>query len=117
MARGRRDFACVPHKTTTGDTMPDFRTGRLASTTPCAAVALVARAPPARAQSAWPTTEVIERIHSEFAKALTSDEMVKTWNGLGAETPDLYGDAFGKFAGREVKRWAEVVKGSSAKMN
>ena len=41
-------------------------------------------------------------------KALTSDELRKAWNGLGAETPDLYGGAFGKFV-NAGSRWAEVV--------
>ena len=60
--------------------------------------------------------DVIDRVRAEMAKALTSEELVKTWNGLGAETPDLYGDAFGKFVSSETKRWAEVVKGSGAKL-
>jgi len=60
--------------------------------------------------------EVVERVRTELSKALNSEEIVKTWNGLGAETPDLYGDAFGKFVGSEMKRWAEVVKGSGAKL-
>jgi tripartite-type tricarboxylate transporter receptor subunit TctC len=60
--------------------------------------------------------DVIDRVRVEMAKAMTSDELVKTWNGLGAETPDLYGDAFGKFVTSETKRWAEVVKGSGAKL-
>ena len=60
--------------------------------------------------------DVIDRMRAEMAKAMTSDELVKTWNGLGAETPDMYGDAFGKFVSSETKRWAEVVKGSGAKL-
>ncbi|MEO8808379.1 MAG: tripartite tricarboxylate transporter substrate binding protein [Burkholderiaceae bacterium] len=60
--------------------------------------------------------DVIERVRAEMSKALHSEELVKTWNGLGAETPDLYGDAFGKFVSSETKRWAEVVKGSGAKL-
>ena len=61
--------------------------------------------------------EIVERMRAEMAKALTSDELVKAWNSLGAETPDLYGDAFGAFATRETKRWAEVVKSSGAKLD
>ena len=60
--------------------------------------------------------DVIERVRAELNKALNSEEIVKTWNGLGAETPDLYGDAFGKFVSSETKRWAEVVKSSGAKL-
>jgi len=59
---------------------------------------------------------VMDRLRTEMAKALGSDELHKAWNSLGAETPDLYGDAFGKFVSAEVKRWAEVVKHSGAKL-
>ncbi len=61
--------------------------------------------------------EIVEQMRAEMAKALTSDELVKAWNGLGAETPNLYGDAFGSFVASETKRWAEVVKGSGAKLD
>ena len=61
--------------------------------------------------------ELIDRMRAELSKALTSEDLVKIWNGIGAETPDLYGDAFGKFVNLEIKRWAEVVKGSGAKLD
>jgi tripartite-type tricarboxylate transporter receptor subunit TctC len=61
--------------------------------------------------------EMIDRMRVELSKAITSEELVKIWNGIGAETPDLYGDAFGKFVNLEIKRWAEVVKGSGAKLD
>ena len=61
--------------------------------------------------------EIVEQMRNEMRKALTSDDLVKVWNGLGAETPNLYGDAFGKFVNAEVKRWAEVVKASGAKLD
>ncbi|MBC7716258.1 MAG: tripartite tricarboxylate transporter substrate binding protein [Pseudorhodobacter sp.] len=61
--------------------------------------------------------ELTDRMRAEMSKALTSDELAKIWNGIGADTPDLYGDAFGKFVGAEIKRWAEVVKNSGAKLD
>jgi len=61
--------------------------------------------------------EAIDRMQAEMKKALNSDELKGIWNGLGAETPDLYGDAFGKFVGNEVKRWTEVVRASGAKLD
>ena len=61
--------------------------------------------------------EVVDRMRAELTKALTSDDLVKIWNGIGAETPDLYGDAFGKFVSSEIKRWAAVVKASGAKLD
>ena len=37
---------------------------------------------------------------------------------MGAETPNLYGDDFGKLrVSSEIKRWAEVVKASGAKLD
>jgi tripartite-type tricarboxylate transporter receptor subunit TctC len=60
--------------------------------------------------------ELVEAMRAEMAKALASDELRKAWNSLGTDTPDLYGDAFGKFVSSEVKRWSEVVKHSGAKL-
>ena len=60
--------------------------------------------------------DVVERMRSEMAKALASEELQKAWNGLGAETPDMMGESFGKFVSSEIKRWAEVVKNSGAKL-
>lgn len=61
--------------------------------------------------------EALDRMQAEMKKALGSDELKATWTGLGTETPDLWGDAFGKFVGSEIKRWAEVVKVSGAKLD
>ena len=61
--------------------------------------------------------DLVERMRAELNKALRSDDLVKIWNGLGAQTPDLYGDAFGKFVGSEIKRWASVVQASGAKLD
>ncbi|MEF7614334.1 tripartite tricarboxylate transporter substrate binding protein [Aquincola sp. MAHUQ-54] len=61
--------------------------------------------------------DVVERMQAEMRKALNSDELKTMWTGLGTETPNLWGDAFGKFVGSEVKRWGEVVKASGAKMD
>ncbi len=60
--------------------------------------------------------EIVESMQVELAKAYATPELQGIWNGLGAETPNLYGDAFGKFVHSEIKRWAEVVKGSGAKL-
>ncbi len=61
--------------------------------------------------------EVVAAMQAEMKKALESPELRATWTGLGTETPNLWGDDFGRFVGSEVKRWAEVVKGSGAKLD
>ena len=60
--------------------------------------------------------DIADRMQAEMAKAFATPELQGIWNGLGAETPNLYGDAFGKFVNSEIKRWAEVVKSSGAKL-
>ena len=61
--------------------------------------------------------EIIAKLQVELKKAYHSDELKVIWNGLGAETPDMYGEAFGGFVTSEIKRWAEVAKASGAKLD
>ena len=60
--------------------------------------------------------EIVERMQAEMVKAFATPDLQGIWNGLGAEMPNLYGDAFGKFVSSETRRWAEVVKNSGAKL-
>ena len=60
--------------------------------------------------------EIVERMRAEMGKAFATPELREIWNGLGTETPSLYGDAFGSFVSSEIKRWAAVVKSSGAKL-
>ena len=61
--------------------------------------------------------EIVEQMQAEMKKAFATPELQATWIGLGTETPNLYGDAFGRFVGSEIKRWAEVVRTSGAKLD
>jgi tripartite-type tricarboxylate transporter receptor subunit TctC len=61
--------------------------------------------------------ELVSAMQNEMKKALNGDELKAMWTGLGTETPNLWGDDFGKFVGAETKRWAEVVKASGVKLD
>jgi len=61
--------------------------------------------------------EVVSAMQAEMRKALNGDELKATWTGLGTETPNLWGEDFGKFVGAEIKRWADVVKTSGVKLD
>jgi tripartite-type tricarboxylate transporter receptor subunit TctC len=61
--------------------------------------------------------ELVSAMQTEMRKALNSDEMKTTWTGLGTETPNLWGDEYGRFVSAELKRWAEVVKTAGVKLD
>jgi tripartite-type tricarboxylate transporter receptor subunit TctC len=59
----------------------------------------------------------IDRMTAELKKAFESNEVRTAWTGLGAETPNAYGPAFGDFVAGETRRWAEVVKAANVKLD
>jgi tripartite-type tricarboxylate transporter receptor subunit TctC len=59
----------------------------------------------------------VDQMAAEMRKALNSDELKTSWASLGANPPNLWGADFGRFVNAEIKRWAEVVKGSGAKLD
>ena len=61
--------------------------------------------------------DIVDHMQAAMKKAFTADDIKSQWNGMGAEIPSLYGAEFGKFVSNEVKRWAEVVKASGAKLD
>ena len=59
----------------------------------------------------------VDAMAAEMKKALGSDELKAAWAGLGANPPNVWGPDFGRFVNSEIKRWADVVKGSGAKLD
>ncbi|HEU4458175.1 MAG TPA: tripartite tricarboxylate transporter substrate-binding protein [Methylibium sp.] len=60
--------------------------------------------------------ELIERMAGEVTRTI-GGELKDTWVQLGSKPAALTGAAFGNFVEAEIKRWAEVVKASGAKLD
>ncbi|MBA4340794.1 MAG: ABC transporter substrate-binding protein [Methylibium sp.] len=61
--------------------------------------------------------EAVAALQAELRKAFAQDDIKASWTSLGTEVPNMYGDAFGQFVSSEIKRWADVVKSSGAKLD
>lgn len=61
--------------------------------------------------------DVQARIVEEIRKAGMTDEAKAVWANQGAEFPNMTPQQFGQFVSAEVKRWAQVVKLSGAKLD
>ena len=61
--------------------------------------------------------DVQARAIEEIRRAASTDEAKVLWANQGAEFPALTGAAFGNFVNGEVRRWAQVVKASGAKLD
>lgn len=61
--------------------------------------------------------DVQARIVEEVNRLAAADEIKASWANNGAEFGKLTPAQFGTFVGAEVKRWAEVVKASGAKLD
>ena len=57
------------------------------------------------------------RAIEEIRKACSTDEAKAVWAAQGAEFSNLSGAQFGSFISTEVKKWAQVVKASGAKLD
>jgi tripartite-type tricarboxylate transporter receptor subunit TctC len=61
--------------------------------------------------------ELQARAVEEIRKAILTDEAKAVWANQGAEFTNLTQAQFGQFIHSEIKRWAEVVKRSGAKLD
>jgi len=61
--------------------------------------------------------DVQARAVEEIRKAILTDEAKAVWANQGAEFTNLAQQQFGQFVHAEIKRWAEVVKRSGAKLD
>ena len=57
------------------------------------------------------------RATEEIRKAITTDEAKAVWANQGADFANITGAQFGSFIGAEIKKWAQVVKASGAKLD
>jgi len=61
--------------------------------------------------------DIQARVIEEIRKACTTDEAKAVWTGQGAEFANLTGAQFGAFVNAEIRKWAQVVKASGAKLD
>ena len=62
-------------------------------------------------------TDAQARAIEEIRKAASTDEAKAVWASQGAEFPNLTGAQFDGFVKGEIRKWAQVVKASGAKLD
>lgn len=60
---------------------------------------------------------IIDKMIAEVQKALNTPKLKAIWAANGSDTPNLYGEDFGKQVSADVKRWSTVVAKSGAKLD
>ena len=60
---------------------------------------------------------IVDKMIAEVEKALNTPKLKAIWASNGSDTPNLYGEAFGKLVNSADKRWAGVVKKSGATLD
>ena len=60
---------------------------------------------------------IVDKMIAEVEKAINTPKLKAIWAANGSETPNLYGEAFGKLVNSDIKRWAGVVKKSGATLD
>ncbi len=61
--------------------------------------------------------DILDRMHAEVVKAVSSPEMRDIWASQGSDTATMTPDQFSKLLASDIKRWAEVTKASGAKLD
>ena len=61
--------------------------------------------------------EVVDRLYVETTKALNSPDLKDIWLNNGSDIPAYTPPEFARFLNAEIKRWAQVVQVSGAKMD
>jgi tripartite-type tricarboxylate transporter receptor subunit TctC len=61
--------------------------------------------------------EVLDRMHDEVVKALSTPELREIWSSNGSELAVMKQEQFAAFVHSEIKRWAEVTQISGAKLD
>lgn len=61
--------------------------------------------------------DVVDKLYTEVNKALNTPELKQIWLSNGSETPAYTPEQFGQFQRAEIKRWAQVVQQSGAKID
>ncbi len=61
--------------------------------------------------------DILDRMHAEVVKAVSSPEMRDIWASQGSDTATMSQDQFAKFLASEIKRWAQVTQASGAKLD
>jgi tripartite-type tricarboxylate transporter receptor subunit TctC len=60
---------------------------------------------------------IVDKMIAEVQKALNNPKLKSIWEKNGSDTPNLYGEAFGKQVQADVVRWSGVVKKSGATLD
>ena len=61
--------------------------------------------------------DILDRMHTEVVKAVSSPEMRDIWASQGSDTATMSQEQFAKFLASEIKRWAQVTQASGAKLD
>ncbi len=61
--------------------------------------------------------EAIDSMLANSNKALATDDVKQVWFNQAADVPGLSPEEFGRFVSAEIKKWADVVKQSGAKLD